>query len=58
MGILDGLEQLFNMIQGLLINIPVDNTLGIVYVVMNIFAGIFALLTGGSFGDIFNNSLF
>jgi len=58
MGILDGLEQLFNMLQGLLIDIPVNNALGVFYVVMNIFAGIFALLTGGSFGDIFDGGFF
>lgn len=56
MALLDGLQSMFEMAQALVINIPTDNTLGWLYVIMN---GVLLLIgtifgSGGSGGiDIF-----
>lgn len=56
MALLDGLQSMLEMVQALVINIPTDNTLGWLYVIMN---GVLLLIgtifgSGGSGGiDIF-----
>lgn len=52
MGLLDGLQRLWEVMESQLFNVPTDNTLGWVYVILN---GILLLLatlfgTGGSGG--------
>ena len=53
--VLDVLSQLFDTLTSQIINIPIEGTLSIVYVVFNLVASVFLLLmgydsTGGSGG--------
>ena len=52
MNLLDGLQSMFEMLQGLLINIPTNNSLSWVYVILNIVLLVIGTIfgTGGSSG--------
>jgi len=57
MAILEGLQQFFESLQAQVINIPLDNPLAYVYVVLNLVLSLFNLLTGGTIsntGSIFD----
>ena len=44
--ILDVLNQMFEMFRSQIINVPTDNNLSVVYVVLNLVASILLLLIG------------
>ena len=59
MAILDGLQQLFEILQSQVVDVPLNNFLSYVYVIFNTVLNIIALLMGGTtsgtgiFPDIF-----
>lgn len=55
MGILDGIQQLFETLRGQFINIPTNNPLSWLYVIFNLALLLFASI-GGSIGNLFGGS--
>jgi hypothetical protein len=50
--VLDVLGDLFDMLLGMLINVPLDSIQAEAYVVVNLLLQLFAALTGGDFGGV------
>ena len=51
MGILDGLQQLFEILRAQVVDVPLDNFLSYVYVIFNLVLNIITLLMGGTTSD-------